>query len=133
MYTAYKAGAEYLAIFNYPQIEGKDYGVMDDAHFGALERFWNDVVRNSWVVHGGVKAESVLVLPRNYGWGMRHPEDRIWGWWGLDEKSHQIWNISRQLLEQHGASLDIVYDDPAFPAEGVYKAVYYWNQTTVFD
>jgi hypothetical protein len=133
MYTAYKAGAEYLVIFNYPQIEGKDYGVMDDDHFGALERFWNDAVRNSWVVHGSLEAEAVLVLPRNYGWGMRYPEDRIWGWWGPDEKSHQIWNITRQLLEQHGASLDIVYDDPAFPTEGIYKTVYYWNQTTTFE
>lgn len=133
MCTAYEAGAEYVVIFNYPPIEGEDYGVMQDQHFEALERFWNEVVRNSWVVHGGVDAEAALVLPRNYGWGMRHPEDRIWGWWGPDEKSPQIWNISRQLLEQYGTSLDIVYEDPAFPAEGVYKTVYYWNQTITSD
>ncbi len=133
MCTVYEAGAEYVVLFNYPTIEGNDYGVMQDEHFDALERFWNQVVRNPWIVHGGLEAEAVLVLPRNYGWGMRHPEDRIWGWWGPDEKSPQIWNISRQLLEQYGTSLDIVYDDTAFPAEGVYKTVYYWNQTVNLD
>jgi hypothetical protein len=25
--------------------------------------------------------------------------------------------------------LDIIYDDPAFPIEGNYSKVYYWNQT----
>ena len=91
------------------------------------------MVQNPEVVHGGIDAEAALVLPRNYGWGMRHPEDKIWGWWGPDEKSPQIWAISRQLLAQYGTSLDIVYDDPAFPAEGIYKTVYYWNQTITFD
>jgi hypothetical protein len=133
MSAAYEAGAEYVVLFNYPILEGNNYGVMEDEHFEALERFWNEVARNSWVVHGGVDAEAVLVLPRNYGWGMRHPDDKIWGWWGPDEKSPQIWDISRQLLEQYGTSLDIVYDDPAFPAEGSYKTVYYWNQTLNFD
>ena len=133
MCTVYESGAEYVVIFNHPTIEGNDYGVMQDEHFDALERFWNQVVRSPWVVHGSVDAEAVLVLPRNYGWGMRHPEDRIWGWWGPDEKSPQIWNISRQLLAEYGTSLDIVYDDPAFPAEGVYKTVYYWNQTLNSD
>jgi hypothetical protein len=134
MRTAYEAGAEYIVVFNYPVIEGNIYGgVMDDDHFGALERFWNEVARNPEVVHGGVEADAALVLPRNYGWGMRNADDKIWGWWGPDDKSPQIWNISQQLLAEYGTRLDIVYDDPAFPAEGVYKTVYYWNQTTPLD
>ena len=75
------------------------------------------------------KAEVALVLPRNYGWGMRHSEDWIWGFWGPDEKSPQIWEISRKLLSQYGTRLDIVYDDPAFPVEGKYPLIYYWSQT----
>ncbi|GAG35080.1 unnamed protein product, partial [marine sediment metagenome] len=31
---------------------------------------------------------------------------------------------------QYGTSLDIVYDDPAFPVTGKYPKIYYWNQTT---
>ena len=132
MRTSYEAGAEYVVIFNYPKIEGNYYGIMNDDHFGALERFWDDVVENPYVVHGGVKAEAALVLPRNYGWGMRNPEDRIWGWWGPDENSPQVWEVSQELLEKYGTRLDIVYDDAAFPAEGVYERVYYRNQTS-FD
>jgi hypothetical protein len=78
------------------------------------------------------QAEAALVLPENYGWGMRSPDDTIWGFWGPDERSPQIWEISRTLLEQYGLSLDIVYDDPdpAFSAAGKYSQIYYWNQTS---
>jgi hypothetical protein len=130
MRTAYECGAEYIMIFNFPTLEGNDYGIMTDEQFDALERFWKDTVKNSEVIHGSIEAEAALVLPKNYGWGMRHQEDRIWGWWGPDKKSHQIWTLSRQLLAQYGTSLDIIYDDPAFPVTGKYPKIYYWNQTT---
>lgn len=130
MRTSYEAGAEYVIIFNYPTYpEGNQYGAMTDEHFEALERFWNDIITNPDVVHGSIEAEAVLVLPKNYGWGMRSPEDKIWAFWGPDGNSEQIWNISRQLLTQYGASLDIVYDDPTFPVTGRYQKIYYWNQT----
>jgi len=129
MWTSYEAGANYVIIFNYPTYpEGNQYGVMTDEHFDALESFWNDIVKNP-VVHGSVKAEAVLVLPQNYGWGMRNPEDNIWAFWEPDEKSEQIWTILQQLLTQYGTHLDIVYDDPAFPFTGNYQQIYYWNQT----
>lgn len=129
MRIAYETGAEYIMIFNYPTLEGNNYGILLDEHFEALERFWNDVVKNPEVVHGSIEAEAALVLPKNYGWGMRHPDDRIWGWWGPDENSDQIWTISRQLLAQYDLFLDIVYDDPAFPVQGKYPQIYYWNHT----
>jgi len=133
MRIAYESGAEYIVIFNYPTLEGNEYGIMLDEHFEALESFWNDVVKNPEVVHGSIEAEAALVLPKNYGWGMRHPDDRIWGWWGPDEKSPQIWTISRQLLSQYELLLDIVYEDPAFPVEDEYQQIYYWNHTTNSD
>ena len=102
---------------------------MTDEHFEALESFWNDIVKNPEVIHGSVKAEAVLVLPQNYGWGMRNPEDKIWAFWGPDTKSEQIWTILQQLLQQYGTHLDIVYDDPAFPVTGNDQQIYYWNQT----
>jgi hypothetical protein len=130
MLASYEAGADYIIIFNYPTYpEQNPYGVMTDEHFDALERFWDNVVKDPEVVHGSTKAEAALVLPKNYGWGMRNPNDTIWAFWGPDENSEQIWNISRQLLTQYGTSLDIVYDDPAFPVTGKYPKIYYWNQT----
>jgi len=131
MLMAYKAGAEYVVIFNYPQINNNPYGVLQEEHFKALERFWNEVVQSPKVKHGSVKAEAVLVLPENYGWGMRTPEDTIWGLWGPDEKSQQIWQLSRNILEQYNTRLDIVYDDPDFMVTGKYPQIIYWNQTSL--
>ena len=130
MCTAYECGAEYFMIFNFPVIEGNEYGILLDEHFEALESFWNNVVKNPEVIHGSIEAEAVLVLPRNYGWGMRRSDDRIWGWWGPDEKTPQIWTLSRQLLVQYNLTLDIIYEDPVYPIEGKYQQIYYWNDTT---
>jgi hypothetical protein len=128
---AYEAGAKYVVLFNYPKIEGNPYGILTDEHFEALERFWNDVMAQpNQNTRDFSQAEAALVLPKNYGWGMRNPNDGIWGFWGPDERSPQIWEISRKLLAQYGLSLDIVYDDPAFPAAGKYSQLYYWNQTS---
>ncbi len=127
---SYQAGAQYTVLFNYPQIEGNLYGgILENEHFEALERFWNDVMVEPNRQEDSDYGEAVLVLPSNYGWGMRHQNDRIWGFWGPDEKSPQIWELSRKLLLQYGIGLDIVYEDPDFPVEGTYPKIYYWNQT----
>ena len=105
---------------------------MLDEHFESLEKFWNNI-RQGKVVHGSTIADAVLVLPKNYGYGLRYPEDNIWGFWGPDEKSPIVWSISQELLSSYGLRLDIVYDDPAFPVAGKYQQVYYWNQTVNFD
>jgi hypothetical protein len=70
MIDSYRAGAKYIVIFNYPQLNGNAYGVMTDEHFAALEQFWNYLVDNSAVMHGSYKAEAALILPRNYGSGI---------------------------------------------------------------
>jgi hypothetical protein len=123
--AAYMSGAKYAVIFDYPQIPGNPYGILTDEHFMALEKFWN----NTSNLKVNNQAEAVLVLPPNYGWGMRSPQDPIWGIWAPDSTSAQIWNISRKLLTQYGLSLDIVYEDSQFPLEGKYQNIYYWNQT----
>jgi len=129
MRMAYEAGAEYIVIFNYPQINDNPYGIMRDEHFEALEKFWNGVKTMPKTIQGSVKAEAALILPRNYGWGMRCPDDRIW-FWGPDEKSPQIWELSRKLLSKYGHQLDIVYDDLEFPVAGKYRQTHYWNSTS---
>jgi hypothetical protein len=125
---SYAAGAEYVVVFNYAEDMTGPYGTLQDEHFDALERFWNEVVQSSSVKHGSIEAEAVLVLPENYGWGIRNPEDKIWGLWGPDDKSQQIWNQTQNLLDQYGYGLDIVYFDPAFSVEGKYPQIVYWNQ-----
>jgi hypothetical protein len=128
MMTSYKAGANYIVLFNYPFLDGNDYGVMQDEHFLALERFWNDASKIKRTVANN--AEVAFVMPRNYGWGMRQPADNIWGFWGPDDKSIPIGTSLGKLLTQYGEYMDIIYDDPNFPvAKGGYTKIYYWNQT----
>jgi hypothetical protein len=128
LYTAYHAGATYAVIFNYPQIEGNQYGILTDKHFEALQKLWREIQRNPRKT-SETQAEAAFVLPKNYGWGMRSQEDTIWGFWGPDEKSPQIWENSRKLLTQYGTNIDIIYDDSEYPAAGKYMQIYYWNQT----
>lgn len=128
MVTSYNAGAKYITIFDYPyNSTDNPYGVMTDEDFRALENFWNQVLTKS--SPNSAHAEAALVLPNDYGSGLRSPTDKIWGFWGPDDKSALIWNDTQTLLNKYGLRLDIVYDDPAFPLEGNYSKVYYWNQT----
>ena len=129
MKTSYEAGADYVVVFNYAPDMNGTYGTLQPEHFEALQRFWNDVVQSPWVAHGGAKAEAALVLPADYGWGMRNMNDSIWGIWKPDNTTQQIWNLLQDKLGQYGSKLDIVYDDPAYPVAGKYSRVIYWNQT----
>jgi len=122
MMMSYEAGAKYIVIFNFPSLDNNPYWAMTDEHFEALERFWNDITAKKTFA-GSLTAEAALVLPPNYGWGMRNSEDKIW-YWDADEKSGQIWDLSCDLLAKYGLQLDIVYDDPQHALDR-YSKVYY--------
>jgi len=128
MRTAYEAGAKYLVLFNYYEGENSPYGTMKDEHFQALQDFWNNVAQNPQVMRGSVNADAVLVLPKNYGWGMRYSEDKIWGIFKPDAKTQQLWDLMQTALETHGSKLDIVYEDAQFPLPSEYQSVYRWTQ-----
>ena len=130
MLSSYEAGAKYIVVFDYPYAAGNVYGVMSNDQFIALQRFWNDITQQK--LPNLSAPDAVLVLPQNYGWGMRNPNDTIWGFWPTDDKTQQIAIATSELLTQYGVSLDIVYYDPAFPIANVaYKHVYYWNSTSI--
>ena len=93
---AYDAGAKYIIVFNsyvpnptiwyYPPIN--PYGALTDEHFKVMEEFWNQMhnsPRNNLA-----KADVAVVLPKDYGWGMRQANDRIWGLWEADALAPQI-------------------------------------------
>ncbi len=123
--ASYEAGAKYAIVFNYAKDMTGAYGTLQDEHFEALERFWHEVVENPSVERSG--ADAVLVLPRDFGWGMRNPTDKIWGIWSANGTSQQIWSVLQDKLSTYGSKLDIVYDDPSFPVESKYSHVYYWD------
>ncbi|HEY9753907.1 MAG TPA: hypothetical protein V6C97_01970, partial [Oculatellaceae cyanobacterium] len=84
MATAYQAGAKYIILFNYPALEGNNYGIMQNEHFEAIQDFWKNATEGK-LKFNTTKAQAAMVLPTNYGWAMRRPDDRIWGFWGADE------------------------------------------------
>lgn len=127
MSLAYDNGAQYVIVFNYSP-DNNGIGLLQDEHFEALQRFWNEKVLGSQATCKSSTAEAALVLPRNYGWGMRNPSDTIWGLWQPDDKSTQIWNALQEALAEYGTKLDIIFDDQNFPVAWHYKQVIYWNK-----
>ncbi|HJW65245.1 MAG TPA: hypothetical protein VJ507_00540 [Candidatus Bathyarchaeia archaeon] len=125
MVLAYENGAKYISVFNYPQIN--DFGILQEEHFMALERFWRKITTET--DYSPKEAQTALILPRNYGWGMRSPNDSIWGLWGPDEKSGHVWNATRGLLASNALNFDIIYEDTRFSVEDKYSTLYYWNST----
>jgi hypothetical protein len=132
MFASYQAGAKYIMIFNYAidKNSTNTAQAMTEEHYMALYQFWQDMHTKAYKDNS--KAEAALVLPHNYGWGMRNPNDTIWGFWPTDEKTDQIANNMYKLLVEYGTKLDIVYEDSAYPvANAGYRHIYYWNSTDV--
>jgi len=129
MVTAYDAGAKYVVVFDYPQYPiDNQYGILRDEHFLAMEQFWEYVSSCSNEVEK-ITAQVAYILPNYYGWGMRRPDDKIWGLWEADEKSSIIWENLNKLETKYGLKLDIVYDDPRYDIKGNYYQTYLWNAT----
>ena len=128
MVLAYKNGAKYVVVFDYPKIG--QYGILTDEHFDALKDFWSYIHSNPQE-HGVIQGEVAYVLPEDYGFGFRYAEDKIWGLWEADELSQKVWDDVNTLLDQYGSRLDIVYDDPEVidAVKNRYDKLFFWNET----
>jgi hypothetical protein len=101
MQQSYQSGATYVVLFNYSP-SGNSTGLLQNSDFAALQKFWKDVVQNPEETNN-VTGQDALVLPNDYGWGMRNQNDTIWGIWRPDASSQQVWN--HQFTEEpHGVS-----------------------------
>jgi hypothetical protein len=100
---------------------------MADEHFTALEQVWNDITQGK--ITRKQSADSVLILPKNYGFGMRSAGDTIWGFWEPDQFTSIIWGKVQLLLNRYGYSLDIAYEDDLYALPRNYANVFYWNST----
>jgi hypothetical protein len=125
--TAYQAGAQYIIVFDYPKIN--PYGILEEEHFIAMKGFWNWI--HSFLGSPSIKVQgqAAFVLPRDYGWGMRNLDDKIWGFWPTDGLAPKIWDNINKLIKKFGLKLDIIYDDPQFSLEEKYSEIYFWNST----
>jgi hypothetical protein len=126
MKVAYQAGAKYVIVFNFPY--DQPYGILEEEHFTAMETFWNMTRSPDQNSLEKVDGEVAFVLPKDYGWGMRRPDDNIWyPTWGPDELSPLIWENMNKLIEKYGLRLDIIYNDTRFEFTEKYSEIYYWD------
>jgi hypothetical protein len=127
MVSAYKNGAKYVIVFNYPKLD--TYGIMTDEHFTALKQFWN-YVHNNPQDFGAQKAKVAYVLPEDYAFGLRHADDKIWGLFEPDALSGKVWSDVNKLVDLYGFGLDIVYDEPGVvdAARNRYERLVFLNE-----
>lgn len=126
--TAYKAGAKYAIVFDYPQLG--TYGTLQDEHFDALQQFW-DYVHDNPQDFGSQKPKVAYVLPEYYGFGLRRANDRIWGLFPADALSTKVWGDVNKLVTTYGFNFDIIYDEPGVvdAVRSRYQRLIFWNET----
>jgi hypothetical protein len=126
---AYSAGAKYAFVFSYPNVTGD--GTLTKDHFDTLRTFWN-TLHNNPNTFGSSKPQVAYIMPKDYGFGFRNPNDTIWGLFAADETSAKIYNDVETLTQRYDSRLDILYDEPGQiePLLGSYDQVHYWNQKT---
>jgi hypothetical protein len=124
---AYENGAKYVVVFD----SNKDYtgGILQQEHLEALKRFWQ--YKEDHPRSMDQSGERVAyVLPRDYAYGFRGPNDKIWGLWEADEFSFEISENLGALLEQYGDRLDVIYDD-GLVLDATYGKYIFWNNTII--
>jgi hypothetical protein len=127
---AYSAGAKYAFVFSYGNPNTTDYGILEPEHFAALQKFWS-TLQNDPASLGSNKPQVAYVVPKDYGFGFRNANDRIWGLFASDTLSEKIYNDVETLTEKYGSRFDILYDEPELITSILdkYSQVFYWNQT----
>ena len=128
MTLAYRAGAKYVVVFNYPKV-GR-YGILTEAHLDAMKNFWQYIHSNPGD-YGTERGEVAYVLPQDYGFGFRSANDNIWGFWAADQVSKKMWHDANNLVNRYGSRLDIVYNDPENYeyVKSHYNELFLWNET----
>ncbi len=126
MITAYRAGAKYVTVLNYPYYQ--TFGILEEEHFTAMKQFWDLTRSPQQDSLEKIEGEVAFVLPKDYGWGMRRPDDNIWfREWGPDELSSLIWGNMNKLIDKYELRLDIIYNDTKFDFGDAYSEIYFWN------
>jgi hypothetical protein len=131
--SAYQNGAKYFMVFDYAKDPETNvtHGILQQEHLDALQQFWQYVKHNP---KPAVPNERVAyVLPKDYAYGFRGPNDSIWGLWGPDNLSGKIWNDANMLANQYGLALDIIYEDTLQNHAFNYSKLVFWNGTVLTD
>lgn len=133
MVLAYQNGAKYIVVFNSPgeYAPPSEYGALTLDHLDTMKKFWNFMKQEAPVEE--YPANTAYVLPRDYGYGFRSDDDKIWGKWQSDALSFSLWSDLNNLLSKTVSDLDVVYETKidnvsiVFP----YEKLIFWNGTIV--
>jgi hypothetical protein len=133
MVLAYENDAKYIVVFNSPenQTATSDIGTLTPQHLDAMKQFWDYASTHPRPEKS--PAEIAYVLPSDWGFGFRRPEDNIWGIWPADSLAPVIWNQANSLINQYGDKIDIVYETLSgdVPVRLMYNQLIYWNGTVI--
>jgi hypothetical protein len=124
---AYENGAKYILVFD--TNEDYTHDVLSEGHLNALKRFWRYAQNNP---AGGDSAPDrvAYVLPKDYGYGFRGPEDTIWGLWSADDFSFKVSTEVGGFIDKYQNTLDIIYDDGLKTNSSYgYSEITFWNGT----
>jgi hypothetical protein len=127
---AYENGAKYILVFD--TNENYTHSVLQkgqEGHLDALKRFWQYATDNPRP-NDPPTDRVAYVLPKDYAYGFRGPDDKIWGLWEADDFSFQISTEVGGLLDKYPNRLDIIYDD-GLEANNTYgySEIIFWNGT----
>ncbi|HSV48904.1 MAG TPA: hypothetical protein VLH35_01185, partial [Candidatus Acidoferrales bacterium] len=130
---AYNQGAKYAIVFDYPEIDSAEYGILKTEHLAALKQFWNYTNTHGRTNEAYKNTRIAYVLPENYGFGFRSATDTIWGLWSADSQAAGIYNDVQGLIRENGANFDIVCNNSTLVADvkDRYEQLIFWNGTII--
>ncbi len=122
---AYENGSRFILVFD----SNKEYteGILKEEHFKALKKFWNYTKENPRKPTS-ISERMAFVLPKDFAYGFRGPDDKIWGLWEADNVSFDISTDLAINLKEYNNKLDIIYDGGIELHKGYNKYVF-WNGT----
>ena len=127
MVLAYENGAKYIILFD--SNEGWTQSVLKQEHLDALKQFWEYSQAHP---RTSLKLDErvAYVLPKDYGYGFRGPNDKIWGFWEADNLTSKVCSDLSNLFADYGKTLDIIYDDRLYTNNTYgYSVLIFWNGT----
>jgi hypothetical protein len=129
MVLAYENGAKYILVFD--TNENYTEGILKEEHFEALEDFWQYTQTHPRNI-SQIEKRVAFVLPKDYGYGFRGPEDKIWGLWEDTDLSLEMSHHLGSFLEEYGINMDIIYGNEIETNE-LYRKYIFWNGIIITD
>jgi hypothetical protein len=134
MMLSWQNNAKYIIVFDSPgnfTTQLTPAGILTTDHLAAMKNFWNYALNHPQPAPKQVK--TAYVLPTDYGYGFRGPDDNLWGLWPADNLSAKVWNEANSLISTYGTKLDIVYENrtDSIQVSLPYQTLIYWNGTTI--